>query len=281
MKILSTCDAIRDLSKQYKSDNEKIALVPTMGHLHAGHISLIELAKSKASKVIVSIFINPIQFNQSSDYEKYPRTTKNDIDILSRLNIDAVFTPPPEEIYPSGTNVIPKIYIPQLADILEGKHRPNHFEGVCTVVCKLFNIINPNIAVFGEKDYQQLLIIQRMTSDLDFDIEIVSGQTQREQNGLAMSSRNSLMSTEQQTLAAQIHNELQQVKAQFSTKNTQSLEEKATTSLEKNGFRVEYFSLRDADNLQAISQDSENVVILTAVWLGDTRLIDNLLFPMP
>lgn len=281
MKIISTCDAIRDLISDYKSNNESIALVPTMGHLHAGHISLIELAKTKASRVVISIFINPIQFNQSNDFERYPRTLDEDCEKLTELNIDAVFIPEQNEIYPHGASTTTKVSVPELANLLEGEYRPGHFSGVCTVVCKLFNIITPDVAIFGNKDYQQLLIIRRIVTDLNFNIEIVSGDTQRESNGLAMSSRNSLLSNQQRELAANIHSTLKKTKHEFSLNNTESLEKSASTALNQYGFRVDYFTIRDAKNLQPVTQDTENIVILTAAWLDETRLIDNLLFPMP
>lgn len=281
MKIFSTCDAIREHLAEYKSNKETIALVPTMGHLHAGHISLIELAKQKTDKVVVSIFINPAQFNQISDFDRYPRSLEDDLDKLKNLNINAVFTPHPDEIYPHGTNNTAKIFIPELTNVLEGEYRPGHFEGVCTVVCKLFNIIKPDVAVFGEKDFQQLLIIKRMSRDLDYDIQIVSGKTLREDDGLAMSSRNSLLNHEQRKHAKCVYDVLMLTKDQFSTNDIVPLENYAVSFLEKNGFRVEYFNIRDAKNLHTLSQDTENIVILVAAWLGDTRLIDNLLFPMP
>lgn len=281
MKIFSTCEAIRDHISQYKSAHESIALVPTMGHLHDGHTSLIELAKTKATRVIVSIFINPIQFNQTSDYERYPRTLNDDIEKLRQLNIDAVFTPDLDELYPQGTSHTPKIIIPQLTESLEGEYRPGHFDGVCTVVCKLFNIITPHVAIFGAKDFQQLLIIRRMTQDLNFNIDIICGETRREADGLAMSSRNSNLSPAQRTLAPKLFSALQQTKDQFSPNDIKTLEEKGESWLKQLGFRVDYFSIRDAENLQAITQSTDNVVVLAAAWLGDTRLIDNLLFPMP
>jgi pantoate--beta-alanine ligase len=251
-----------------------------MGHLHAGHLSLIEIAKTHATRVIVSIFVNPIQFNQVSDFERYPRTLEDDLKKLKSLNIDIAFTPSQNDLYPNGTSQPAKIIIPDLTEVLEGHYRPGHFEGVCTVVCKLFNIINPDIAVFGRKDYQQLLIIRRMVEDLNFNIKILAGDTQREDDGLAMSSRNSHLNHDQRQLAAHIFNVLTQTKDHFST-NVAALEQTAVSSLTQMGFNVEYFAIRDANNLQDISQHTENIVVLVAAWLGDIRLIDNLLFPMP
>ncbi len=281
MKIFSACEAIRDHISQCKSAHESVALVPTMGNLHDGHTSLIELAKTKATKVIVSIFINPTQFNQTSDYERYPRTLNDDLEKIRQLNIDAIFTPELDELYPQGTTHTPRISVPQLAESLEGQFRPGHFDGVCTVVCKLFNIIVPDVAVFGAKDYQQLLIIKRMTQDLNFNIDIICGATQREADGLAMSSRNTHLSHTQRSLAPKLFSALQQTKDQFSSNDIKTLEEKGAAMLEKYGFRVEYFSILDAENLQPITQGTDNAVVLVAAWLGSTRLIDNLLFPMP
>ena len=281
MNIFTSCQAIRDHINQYQQNKQTIALVPTMGHLHAGHISLIELAKSQATHVIVSIFINPLQFNEAKDFERYPRTLEDDLEKLRPLNIDAVFAPSSDELYPQGLTLTPKIIIPELTEQLEGKFRPGHFDGVCTVVCKLFNITTPDIAVFGRKDYQQLLIIKRMVHDLNFNIDIVSGVTQRESDGLAMSSRNSHLNHENRALAPHIFKILKQTEDQYSTSNIQQLEENATSKLIQHGFRVEYFSICDADNLQAVSQTTENIIVLVAAWLDDTRLIDNILFPMP
>ena len=281
MKIFSSCQGIRDHIDQYKKTQPSIALVPTMGHLHAGHISLIELAKTQAAHVIVSIFVNPLQFNEVKDYEHYPRTLDDDLEKLRPLNIDAVFTPSLDELYPHSLTHTPQIVIPELTESLEGTFRPGHFDGVCTIVCKLFNITTPTIAVFGNKDYQQLLIIQRMVQDLNFNIEIVAGDTKREADGLAMSSRNSHLNAKSRALAPYIFKILKQSQDQFSSNNVKQLEENAASALKQHGFRVEYFAFRDAQNLQAISQTTENIVVLVAAWLENTRLIDNILFPMP
>ncbi len=281
MKLFSTCKQIRAQIRQYQSQQEQIALVPTMGHLHAGHMALIELAKARANRVIVSIFINPIQFNQLNDFEHYPRTLDDDIEKLNTCDVDEVFAPDIDELYPHGTSQATKILIPNLADILEGECRPGHFEGVCTVVCKLFNIITPNIAVFGNKDFQQLLIIRHMVEALNFDIDIIAADTVRENDGLAMSSRNTLLNREQREAANKIYCTLQDTMEQFSTNTIASLEEQAKNTLENNNFRVEYFSIRDAENLQPVSKDTVKVVILAAAWLGDIRLIDNQLFTKP
>ena len=281
MKVYSDSERIREHIGSWKSNNEKVVLVPTMGHLHKGHISLIELAKSLGQRVSVSIFVNPLQFNQESDFTQYPRTLDADIEQLRKLNVDLVFTPDAESLYPAGTESATKIIIPELANEFDGHYRPGHFEGVCTIVCKLFNILTPDIAVFGKKDYQQLLIIRRMVSDLNFNIDIVAGETKRESDGLAMSSRNTHLSADQRPLASHLYANLERAKIQFSPQNIASLEQSSHSNLEKIGMIVDYFSIRDAVNLQPISNSTKDIVILSAAWLGDTRLIDNILFPMP
>ena len=281
MKAYSEVHPIREYIHCCKASDEKIILVPTMGHLHKGHASLIELAKSLGRRVIVSIFVNPLQFNQETDFTGYPRTLDSDIELLRSYNIDAVFTPNAESLYPDGIQLAPKIIIPVLSKEFDGHYRPGHFEGVCTVVCKLFNILTPDIAVFGNKDYQQLLIIQRMVRDLNFNIDIIAGETVREPDGLAMSSRNTLLSVEQRELAKHLYTHLNQVKLQFSLGNISSLEDSARSQLKQIGMKVEYLNIRDAVNLQPINSNTKNVVVLAAAWLGNTRLIDNILFPLP
>ncbi len=280
MKVFSESKQIREPIAACKNKQEKIALVPTMGHLHDGHIALIQLAKSLAPRVIVSIFVNPLQFNQENDFTAYPRTLTSDLEKLTALDIDAVFTPQPIELYPDGIELAPKIIIPKLTAEFDGEFRPGHFDGVCTVVTKLFNILTPDIAVFGNKDYQQLLIIRRMTRDLNFNIDIVAGNTERESDGLALSSRNSHLSAAERARAANIFAILSQTKTQFSIQDIPSQEHFGTTALEKIGMNVEYFSIRDALDLQPINNTTKDIVVLTAAWLGDIRLIDNVLFPI-
>jgi pantoate--beta-alanine ligase len=281
MKVYSESSPIREHINAWKSKGEKIILVPTMGHLHKGHASLIELATSLGQHVLVSIFVNPLQFNQESDFTHYPRSLESDIEQLHTLNVDAVFTPSTESLYPHGIQSAPKIFIPELTEEFDGHYRPGHFEGVCTIVCKLLNILTPDIAVFGNKDYQQLLIIRRMVNDLDFNIDIVAGKTEREPDGLAMSSRNTHLNPHQRALARHLYANLVRVKKQFSLNEIMSLEESARRHIEDTGMTVEYFSIRDAINLQPITNSTKNIVVLTAVWLGNTRLIDNILFPVP
>lgn len=278
MKTIDTSVQMRTQVQIWKSSQKQIALVPTMGNLHAGHLSLVEQAKSLADYVIVSIFVNALQFNQKKDFENYPRTLSQDLQKLEELQVDAAFTPNQQDLYPNGLELAPQIQIPKLADEFCGKYRPGHFEGVCTVVAKLFNATLPDIAVFGKKDFQQLLIIKRLTEELNFDIEIIPGETVREDDGLAMSSRNSRLSPEERTLAPTIFAALSEVANSFRPECIQKIESETKFNLDKQGLRVEYLNIRDADNLQEISQNTKNYVVLTAAWLGDTRLIDNIVF---
>ncbi|MEM8843535.1 MAG: pantoate--beta-alanine ligase [Pseudomonadota bacterium] len=278
MKIISSTAQMRAQVRLWKSNQEQVSLVPTMGNLHQGHLSLINLAKALADRVVVSIFVNALQFNQTSDFENYPRTLDEDLKQLEQMNIDAVFTPNEQDFYPHGIELAPLIHIPVLADEFCGKYRPGHFEGVATVVAKLFNATDPNTAVFGKKDYQQLLIIERLTKELNFDIKISAGETVREKNGLAMSSRNSRLSPKELEIAPNLNSTLFKVSNSFNVDNIQNIEDDAKFSLENHGFRVEYLSIRDARNLQAVAQNTSRYVVLAAVWLGDTRLIDNIVF---
>lgn len=281
MHTFSDIQKLRHQISTWRDKGKSIALVPTMGHLHEGHFSLIDIAKSHADIVIVSIFINPTQFNQSKDFEQYPRTLSSDLDSVKNLHIDAVFTPEEKDIYPNGPSNAPLIHIPELSEHFCGKFRPGHFDGVCTVVAKLFNIISPDIAVFGEKDYQQLLIIRRLIEEFHFNITIIAGQTIRDDRGLALSSRNSHLTSNEKNVASTLINVLNNTKAEFSADSIEHLENQAIQQLENASLKVEYFSIRDARNLKSITKSTENVVILSAIWLRDIRLIDNLLFPLP
>ena len=251
-----------------------------MGHLHEGHVSLIELARQKATRTVVSIYINPLQFNIEDDFKHYPRSLENDLKILNDLKVDAVFNPEDKELYPKGHQLAPLIKIPELGKEFCGQYRPGHFDGVCTVVAKLFNIVSPHVAVFGKKDYQQLLIIQRMVADLNFDLEIIAGETRRDNDGLALSSRNTHLSTQERAIAPALNNSLKRVKDNFTPTNISQQEVTAINQLESTGLKVEYLGIRDAQNLQPINNSTKNVVVLAAVWLGKTRLIDNILFPL-
>lgn len=280
MLELTTVAELRDVIAQWRQQGLRIALVPTMGNLHAGHLQLVDKAKSSADKVVVSIFVNPMQFSdaQGGDFERYPRTLEADAEKLQQQQADLLFFPAVEEVYPCGYEQATRVQVPSLSEILCGEYRPGHFEGVATVVAKLFNMVQPDCAVFGEKDYQQLLVIRRMVADLCFPIEIIGAPTVREADGLAMSSRNQYLNTEQRQQAVAIHQTLQWAKAQIAegAGDFRRLESEASQRLTDKGFKVEYCAIRDAANLSPATSQTAAARILVAAWMGDTRLIDNL-----
>lgn len=281
MQVISDPEQMYAQSQQWHQQGDSIAVVPTMGHLHAGHLSLIEIAKTKAKRIVVTIFVNPLQFDQAEDLARYPRSLDTDIDKLQTFNVDVVFTPQASDLYPEGLEAAPRIHIPQLEREFCGRFRPGHFAGVCTVIAKLFNLITPDFAVFGNKDYQQLLIIKQLVRMLNFKVAILAGDTQREPDGLALSSRNAHLNSEMRAMAPQLFQILSEIPTNFHVEQISALEESAKQKLEQAGFRCEYFAIRDANHLQAVQQNTTNIVVLAAVWLGSTRLIDNILFPRP
>ncbi|MEM7303968.1 MAG: pantoate--beta-alanine ligase [Pseudomonadota bacterium] len=278
IESFSTSEQMNAQAQTWKNNQLTIALVPTMGNLHAGHLSLISQAKAMADQVIVSIYVNALQFNQDQDFNSYPRTLAEDIKQLEALEIDALFAPSEDDLYPNGIDLAPRIYMPGLADEFCGKYRPGHFEGVCTVVTKLFNVTTPDIAIFGKKDYQQLLIIKRLTEELKLAIDIQEGETVREQDGLAMSSRNNHLTAEQRSRAARLYTTLCWAAEEYQYDRIREIEAQARNNLEKHGFRIDYLNFSDADNLQPITQTTNKYVVLAAAWLDKTRLIDNIVF---
>lgn len=256
---------------------DKIVFVPTMGNLHAGHLSLIETAQRYSSHVVVSIFVNPLQFGPSEDFETYPRTLEQDIAALTTLNVPFVFTPKTTDIYP---DIIDHscVTVPSISDDLCGKFRPGFFNGVATIVTKLFNIVQPDIAIFGEKDYQQLQIIKKMTKDLCFPLEIIGAPTIREADGLAMSSRNQYLSSEQRLHAKEMYCALSQLKTSLlnGDLNHSKLITQASNYLEKNNFKMDYIAIRNQHTFATATSEDQDLVILMAGWLGRTRLIDNM-----
>lgn len=257
------------------------AFVPTMGNLHAGHISLVELAKRHGSPVVASIFVNPLQFGAGEDFERYPRTLAADCEKLEAAGCDVVFAPDVAEMYP-----VPQTYAvqvpPQLAEDLCGAFRPGHFNGVATVVLKLFNLVAPRVAVFGSKDYQQLLVIREMVRQFNLPIEILAGATLREADGLAMSSRNGYLGADERRQAAALHGALAGVadSVRAGKRDFEHLTGAAADQLAAAGWRVDYVAVRDAATLAAPTAASTEVVVLGAAWLGATRLIDNLQVPL-
>jgi pantoate--beta-alanine ligase len=265
--------AIRRLRKSGQS----IAFVPTMGNLHEGHLQLVRRARDLCDVVVVSIFVNPLQFGANEDLDSYPRTMAADKEMLFSEGVNLIYAPKVNEIYPEGMSAQTQVAVPELADTLCGSSRPGHFNGVTTVVTKLFNIVLPDIAVFGEKDFQQLSIIRKMVVDLCIPIEIVGVATSRDEDGLARSSRNGFLSPEQRLLAPLIHDTLMNCREAIACgfDNFLQLESHARMKLLQAGFEPDYFAIRDARTLQAVTEDTEEVAILAAARLGTTRLIDN------
>jgi len=257
------------------------AFVPTMGNLHAGHVSLVELARQHGNPVVASIFVNPLQFGAGEDYERYPRTLAADCAQLEAAGCDLVFAPDVSELYPQ-----PQTFTVQppeaLANDLCGAFRPGHFSGVATVVLKLFNLVQPRVAVFGKKDFQQLFMIRALVQQFNLPIDIVAGETLRESDGLAMSSRNRYLSQAERIQAGRLHQELAAIVPALKAGDSdpEALCTRASRHLKMAGWRVDYVALRDADTLQSPTADSRRLVALGAAWLGNTRLIDNLEFAL-
>lgn len=269
---------LREYVRQWRADGARIGFVPTMGSLHAGHMSLLSAARFRADKVIASVFVNPLQFGPGEDFERYPRTPEDDQRLLADAACDLLFLPGVDEIYPDGRQSATRVTVKSLSEILCGTHRPGHFDGVATVVAKLFGIVQPDVAVFGEKDYQQLAIIRRMTMDLDLPVEIVGAPTVRSPDGLAMSSRNRYLSEAERALAPRIYATLRAVAARVDAgeRNFSALEIWGADELRKAQMQPDYFEVRDSLTLLAPTEESRELVILTAARLGKARLIDNL-----
>lgn len=282
MQIIHT---VSELTNAIKS-RTSVALVPTMGNLHAGHIHLVTLAKQHAQCVVVSIFVNPLQFGANEDLANYPRTLQADCEKLDTAGADIVFAPNVEEMYPDfnaemndlGQSMI--ISSPPIAKELCGASRPGHFDGVATVVMKLFNIVMPQVAVFGKKDFQQLFIIRELVRQFNLPIKIIAGDTVREPSGLAMSSRNGYLTQQQKTDAAGLNASLKQIVAQIQQGNTDfaALEQTAARTLNNNHWQVDYISIRSAGTLLPAAAQDTQLVVMAAAKIGNTRLIDNIEF---
>lgn len=270
--------SLRTIVRDWTSKGHSIALVPTMGNLHAGHISLLARGAEIADRTVVSIFVNPIQFGEGEDYDKYPSTFEQDLAKLAETGADLVFAPNLAELYPGGTGVDTRVTVPALSDILCGEFRPGHFSGVATVVIKLLINVQANVALFGEKDYQQVQVIRRMVADLLVPTEIIAMPIIREADGLAMSSRNNYLSTEERQTATMIIKALTEAAERWRAGDgtNAEIESDSTERLAAAGFRPEYFSIRRQDDLTPAEPSDRNVIILAAAWLGGTRLIDNL-----
>ena len=278
MKIINSVPALRAQISAWRQNGERIAFVPTMGNLHNGHLKLVDVAKSRADRVIVSIFVNPMQFGKNEDLDSYPRTLEADCAGLTAHGADAVFTPTPELMYPRGLDVQSFVEVPLLGDLHCGASRAGHFRGVSTIVCKLFNLVQPDIACFGQKDYQQLAIIRQMVTDLSMPIEIIGVPTERAADGLALSSRNGYLNPGQRATAPKLYQLLQQLRAQILAGNHdyRSLEQHTKQQLSAAGFTPDYIDISDQTDLTLASSTEQKKVVLAAAWLGSTRLIDNL-----
>lgn len=279
MIISHTIVDTRDKIQGYKKEQQRIAFVPTMGNLHAGHLSLVRAAKEHADKVVVSIFVNPAQFGPNEDYAQYPRTLEADCSALQESGVDLVFTPTADMLYPTGTSSHTFVKAPVISEGLCTDTRPHFFQGVTTIVNILFNIITPDIAIFGEKDYQQLRCIQKMVKDLHMPIDVIGMPILREANGLAMSSRNQYLTDEQRHQAALLYRTLQDLvtSLQEKTGTITHLEQAAKSTLKAQGFSPDYISVRTQNDLK-IPDTEQALVVLAAAYLGKTRLIDNIPF---
>ncbi len=277
MLIIETLPLLRQQIRRLRMEGKRVALVPTMGNLHDGHMKLVDEAKARADVVVVSIFVNPMQFDRPEDLARYPRTLQEDCEKLNKRKVDLVFAPSVKEIYPNGTETHTYVDVPGLSTMLEGASRPGHFRGVSTIVSKLFNLVQPDIACFGEKDFQQLALIRKMVADMGFDIEIVGVPIMRAKDGLALSSRNGYLTAEQRKIAPGLYKVLSSIadKLQAGERDLDKIITIAGQELNEKGFRADDIQIRDADTLLEVSETSKRAVILVAAWLGDARLIDN------
>jgi pantoate--beta-alanine ligase len=277
MKVIRKIKSMQKIADDLRKKGKKIAFVPTMGYLHEGHLSLVRIAKKWGDVVVVSIFVNPTQFGPSEDYNSYPRDEKRDLSLLKKEKVDFVFIPSVEEMYPENYQTY--VEVVEMSKYLCGRSRPGHFRGVCTVVTKLFNIVKPHYAVFGEKDYQQLKIIERMTADLNMDVKIIPGPTVRERDGLAMSSRNVYLSEEERKSALSLSKALNEVKkmVEGGERDCEVLIRKAREIIEREPHtRIDYVEIVDPVRLEPIKRIEDKAVIALAVFVGKARLIDNM-----
>ena len=279
MDTYKTVDSLRRQVADWRRQGLRIGFVPTMGNLHAGHFALVDLARQHSDKVVASIFVNPTQFGPNEDYARYPRTPDSDIAGLASKQCDALLLPSVEEMYPFGTIGCVQMHVPGITDILCGAHRPGHFNGVAQVVARLFNMVQPDVAVFGRKDYQQLQVIRYMTSEMSFPVQIVPAPTLRESDGLAMSSRNQYLQGDERQTAAFIYQTLQFMREQCALGLPLGMtEEQAEQRLTMAGFTVDYAEIRRSDLSRPKAPNEPGLLALIAARLGRTRLIDNLEF---
>ena len=280
MQTVQDVPALRAAIRGWRGKGQTVGFVPTMGNLHAGHQSLIRLARARTERVVASVFVNPTQFGPHEDFERYPRTLLQDQTALTDEGCDLLFAPEVATIYPFGAEHSVSLHVPQITDTLEGAHRAGHFDGVATVVCKLFNLVQPDLAVFGQKDYQQLKVIERMVRDLSLPVKVMAAPTLRAEDGLALSSRNQYLSAAERARAPLIHDTLQKMRELVGKGHAwRALEQVATARLLRAGFVPDYAVIRRADDLSEPAEGQrDGLIALIAARLGGTRLIDNLLF---
>ena len=278
MLVVHDKQELADRLAEWRHNDERVALVPTMGSLHAGHLALVELAREHADRVVVSVFVNPTQFGQGEDFDEYPRTLELDKRRLKTTATDMIFAPDVQTVYPFGVESATIVSVPRLTENFCGASRPGHFDGVTTVVARLFALVQPDVAVFGQKDYQQQLVIRYMVEDLNLPISIITSKTIREDDGLALSSRNSYLTEEQRANAPLLYEVLSSVgeELQNGRRNFSDLESVANQKLVDASFEVDYFAIRRALNLEIPDRDCDDLVVLAAVYLGEARLIDNI-----
>ncbi|MBY4678284.1 pantoate--beta-alanine ligase [Marinobacterium arenosum] len=282
MKTFHTIAELRETLQQERAAGKRIGLVPTMGNLHEGHLQLVRQAAANADIVVASIFVNPLQFGAGEDLEKYPRTLAEDKQQLIEAGCHYLFAPSDEEMYPNGREHQTEVEVPEISNMYCGASRPGHFRGVTTVVCKLFGIVRPDLAVFGEKDFQQLLVIRRMTEDLFLPVEIQGAPIARDERGLALSSRNGYLTAEEMEVAPALQQALQDAKAAIEAgqRDFAAVQEKAQQQLEAVGFKRDYFSVCRRQDLHAANAGDDQLVILAAAYLGRARLIDNIVIDL-
>jgi pantoate--beta-alanine ligase len=283
LDTLTTIAAVREHVRAWRRQGLRVAFVPTMGNLHAGHVSLIEAARRHGDRFVASIFVNPMQFGPNEDFAHYPRTPLQDARMLAAAGCSLMFSPEASEIYPNGAERATRVEVPGLSRVLEGEFRPGFFEGVCTVVAQLFHIVEPDVAVFGAKDYQQLTVIRRMVADLCMPVEIIAAPTVRDADGLAMSSRNQYLTAAERALAPAIHATLLAAAQRLAAGDAEiaSIERAGVQALERAGFRPDYFAVRDAASLSPLLPGARELVVLSAARLGKARLIDNVQVTRP
>ncbi|HEV2540496.1 MAG TPA: pantoate--beta-alanine ligase [Frateuria sp.] len=280
MQTVHDAASLRATIRGWRGQGQTVGFVPTMGNLHEGHHSLVKLARARADRVVASVFVNPTQFGPGEDFERYPRTLAQDQAGLAEMDCDLLFAPDVTTIYPFGPAQSVSVHVPGITDTLEGAHRPGHFDGVATVVCKLFNLVQPDLAVFGQKDFQQLKVIERMVRDLSLPVKVLPGPTLRAADGLALSSRNQYLSEAERAIAPQIHQTLLKMRQLLEKGHARRvIEQVAASTLERAGFRPDYAVIRRAEDLAEPADDERaGLVALIAARLGATRLIDNLAF---